>query len=165
MDVIFQPPGDPVQQAVPPMLGRADPRPTGERAPQVHPQARSQAPGWDHDTLTLPEISVRASPRGPSPVAPVFPPLPGSCSAVGVTSLTCPRSKGWTLRGCDPSGAQGALDFCSPGRSPRHLSSLEPGLVRAGTRPTLGHELTHLNCFPKEITLTMGSSNCPQHSD
>lgn len=36
--------------------------------------------------------------------------------------------------------------------------------MHAGTGPTLGQELTHLNCFPKEITLTMGSSNCPQHS-
>lgn len=58
-----------------------------------------------HDTLTHPEFSVRASPHGPSPVARVFSPLPGSRSALGVTSPTCPRSKAWTLHGCDPCGA------------------------------------------------------------
>ena len=105
-----------------------------------------------HDTLTHPEFSVRASPHGPSPVARVFSPLPGSRSALGVTSPTCPRSKAWTLHGCDPSGAQGALSLClCEARTPAAqgalpiVSSLEPGLVHAGTRLTLGQELTHIS--------------------
>lgn len=131
-----------------------------------------------HDTLTHPEFSVRASPHGPSPIARVFSPLPGSRSALGVTSPTCPRSKAWTLRGCDPCGAvtrPGLKGLClcacvRPGPlQPRvlSLSRFQPG-VRPGACWHQAHAWaganTHLNCFPKEITLTMGSSNYRQHS-
>lgn len=143
MDFIFQPPGNPVQQALSPTLGRTELRPReGRGPPWVHPWARSEAPGGDCDTLT----NLEFSDHGPSPSAPVFSPLPGSRSVLGVTLLS--KEQTWTLWGCDPSGFK-ALCLCvcvRPGcLQPWVLSSLEPALVHAGTGPTLGQELTYIS--------------------
>ena len=151
-----------------PTLERTELRPReGRGPPRVHPWARSEAPGWDCDMLTNLEFSDWASPRGPSPSAPVFSPLPGSCSVLGVTLLTCPRSKAWTLWGCDPSRIQGTLSLClCEARMPAALGTFQPG-ASPGARRHWAHAWaganTHLKYFPKEITSTMGSSNCPQH--